>query len=271
MRKLRIFVGALLILMGVTVAPALADDAGAVDWFESSAPSVVRSHAGEDLPNLSSEQISQIEVGKPVNAQEFTNQAESYNQSDLWVAPISVDDNTVGTVATRFVSGKSETEKVTGDTRFADALSDLPDGSTVVVEPQFGGSGNLGGWFLVGDTVSPLDPVARSVLAGEVSESLFQEVREDLLSSEAVPADEPDTETPQSSGASGVIRAVVIVLVVLLVVVGILVWLRRDLSSHERVRRRPAKPEVTGNEVKVVKRPQRKVKREEKNDEDSDD
>ncbi len=272
MKLVRFVSSMLLILFGLGVAPASADTGDAQEWFASSAANVVRSHAGEDLPDLTSDQLTKLTVGSPVRASLFTSNEGSFGQSNLWAAPILVDDEVVWTVATKFVSGASEQEEITDDTRFAEALSSIPADSQVVVEPKLGRGDHLGGWFLVGETVSPLDPVGRSVLAGEVSLAQFQEIRADLLTSQVDPDQTPES-TSSGVSTSGIVRTVVIVLLVLLIVVGLLVWLRRDLTDSQSARRREPKEPVpsTTDDVKVLPRPVRRSKREEKKNEDPDD
>ncbi|MGO1944958.1 MAG: hypothetical protein ACTH1Z_11235 [Ancrocorticia sp.] len=274
MRLTRWVLGLLLVFVGAGLgaSPAAAQTEGAEEWFENSAANVVRSHAGEELPNLSSDQVADLTVGEPVQAVSFTDQVEAYDQSNLWVAPILVDDEPVGTVATQFVSGESEREEITDDTRFSEALVSLPEDLRVVVEPRLGGSAYMGGWFLVGETVSPMDPVARSVLAGEVPITTFNDIRSDLLSSEVVSEETPEAEE-ETFSPMGILRTVAIVIVALLIVVGVLVWLRRDLTDSQSTKNHQptSRPTTTTDEVKVLARPQRRSKREEKKNEDSDD
>lgn len=267
--KLARLVTALFLLL-VGAAPANAATGEAEDWFADSAVSVVRSHAAESLPELTTDQLANLTVGDPVRAATFSGTEGEYEESNIWVAPISVDDAVVGTVASRFVSGSSEQVEITADTSFGEAITAVPEDSQVVIEPAFGSNGHLGGWFLVGETVSPLDSVARSILAGEVSQTLFEEIRSDLISSDGVPE---ETAAAEDSGSSTgtIVRTVIIVLVVLLIVVGLLVWLRRDLSDNAGVKRRERVTAPTGDEVKVLERPQRRFRREEKTNEDSDD
>ena len=63
MKLVRFVSSMLLILFGLGVAPASADTGDAQEWFASSAANVVRSHAGEDLPDLTSDQLTKLAVG----------------------------------------------------------------------------------------------------------------------------------------------------------------------------------------------------------------
>ena len=253
----------LLCAIGVSPAVAAATPTGqssqALAWFESSGLSVVRSHAGEDLSHLSANQLNELTLGTPVNAYTFTDDPGKFAPSDLWVAPVLLEDNPVATVATEFTNGESQREKLTGESRFATVLTELAADSLVVVEPDFGGRDNMGGWFLVSDdgSVTALDPVARSVLAGEVTIESFQEIRKDLLSSDGDPVATPNPVEANSSFTGGIIRAAVVVIVILLVVVGLLVWLRHDRDEPEREHKRERSPRSRGvtDDVKILERP----------------
>ncbi len=217
--------------MGTTEPPA----PDAVSWYESSGVSVARSHAGEDLPDIPSNELSALTIGRPINAQVFTDSASNLAMSSLWVAPLFLDGNPVGTLATDFRAGESKNEKVTGEKYFATELTELTVEQRVVVEPALGGKDNLGAWFLVTSEgiVSPLDSVARSVLAGEVKLSALEEIRHELLGADKDPV--ATNESPQSpTGVGGhIIIYTIIALVVLLVFVGVLVWLRYDRADAD--------------------------------------
>ncbi len=212
--------------MGATEPPA----ADAASWFDSSGLSVARSHAGEDLSDIPSSQLSSLTIGTPVNAQVFTDSVGNLAMSSYWVAPLFLDGKPVGTLATDFRSGESKQEKVTGEEYFATALIELTSEQRVVVEPALGGKDNLGAWFLVTSegVVSPLDPVARSVLAGEVKLSSFEEIRHELLGAGSAPVTTDEQPKAPTGIAAHVIIYAIIALVVLLILVGILVWLRYD-------------------------------------------
>ena len=217
--------------MGATELPA----PDAVSWYESAGVSVARSHAGEDLPDITATELSALTIGRPVNAQIFTDSVGGLAMSNFWVAPLFLDGNPVGTLATDFRAGESKNEKVTGEKYFATELTELTAEQRVVVEPALGGKDNLGAWFLVTSEgiVSPLDPVARSVLAGEVKLSAFEEIRQALLGADKDPV--VTNEAPQSpAGIAGhIIIYAIMTLVVLLVLVGVLVWLRYDRGDAD--------------------------------------
>ena len=150
--------------------------------------------------------------------------------SNFWVAPLFIDGNPVGTLATDFRSGESKQEKVTEREYFATALIKLTSEQRVVVEPALGGKDNLGAWFLVTSEgiVSPLDPVARSVLAGEVKLASFEEIRSELLGAGSDPVVTDESPKSPTGVAGHIIIYAIIALVVLLILVGVLVWLRYD-------------------------------------------
>lgn len=212
--------------MGVTEPPA----ADAASWFASSGLGVARSHAGEDLPDIPASQLSSLTIGAPVNAQVFTESVGNLATSNFWVAPLFIDGNPVGTLATDFRSGESKQEKVTEREYFATALITLTSEQRVVVEPALGGKDNLGAWFLVTSEgiVSPLDPVARSVLAGEVKLASFEEIRSELLGAGSDPVVTDESPKSPTGVAGHIIIYAIIALVVLLILVGVLVWLRYD-------------------------------------------
>lgn len=268
----RILIALVLALLGGATAGAGAGatplSGSAADpsaWFEASGLSVVRSHAGEDLPHLSAKQLERLELGPPVEAYTFTNDPGKFNPSNLWVAPVLLEGKPVATVATEFRSGESQREKVTSESRFATALTELTEGSLIVVEPKFGGRDNLGGWFLVSSegSVTALDPVARSVLAGEVTIASFQEIRADLLASDKDPVATPDPVEAAGSVPGGMVRIVVIVLAVLLFAVGLLVWLRHEREEPERGHRqdRANRSRSLTNDVKILERPRSRRER----------
>ncbi len=246
--------------IGATEPPA----PDAASWYESSGLSVARSHAGTDLPDVPSAELSELTIGTPVNAQAFTDSVGNLATSSFWVAPLFLDGDPVGTLATDFRAGESKNEKVTGEKYFATALTELTAEQRVVVEPALGGKDNLGAWFLVTSEgiVSPLDPVARSVLAGEVKLASFEEIRRELLGADKGPV--TTNESPKSPAGMGghIIVYAIIALVVLLILVGVLVWLRYDRGDldHERTNRRQKKDDgarlPTTDEVTVLELPQ---------------
>lgn len=222
------------LIVSVGAAPAFAATeppaADAASWFESSGLSVARSHAGEDLPDIPTNQLTSLTIGTPVNAQVFTDSVGNLAMSSYWVAPLFLDGDPIGTLATDFRSGESKQQKVTGEEYFATALIELTSEQRVVVEPAIGGKDNLGAWFLVTSEgiVSPLDPVARSVLAGEVKLSSFEEIRRELLGAGSDPVVTNESPTSPTGVGGHIIIYAIVALVVLLVLVGVLVWLRYD-------------------------------------------
>ncbi|MFT3944926.1 MAG: hypothetical protein QM705_14040 [Ancrocorticia sp.] len=268
MTLLRRFLVALTVglMAGLGAVPAVAATAPAPDaisWYESSGLSVARSHAGEDLPNVSSNDLSSLTIGTPINAQAFTDSAGNLAASSFWVAPLFLDGEPVGTLATDFRAGESKNAKVTGEEYFATELTELTAEQRVVVEPALGGKDNLGAWFLVTSEgiVSPLDPVARSVLAGEVKLASFDEIRRELLGSDKDPVAANDSPAAPTGIGGHIIIYVIIALVVLLVLVGTLVWLRYDRGdADERTRERKKNDDgarlTTTDEVTVLELPQ---------------
>jgi len=142
------------------------------DWFSSTAPTVVRENASQALPGVASGRVDDLSIGEPVAVE-----GASYQ-----VAPILLDGTPVGTIATDFAG----TDVITNDEYFADMVAAMPRDGRIVVLTELGGAEDLGGWFLVADgLVSPLDPVARSVLAGPVGEAEFETIRESFGTSAA--------------------------------------------------------------------------------------
>lgn len=222
--------------LSTSVSQSVQNSGEIAAWFANSALSVARSNATDALPDLTSDQLANLVVGTPLNVVAFAkNDPKTYDDATVWIAPLLVDDGYVGTVATNYHDDAPHDSVVTSSVRLAEAVSDTPENARVVLEPQFASNDTLGAWFLVdaSDMVTPLDPVASSLLAGPVTLAQYQQIREELLSDSS--STRGDTTETQKSAENdgGVVRTAILVLAVLLAVVGVIVWLRHELDEGE--------------------------------------
>jgi hypothetical protein len=213
-----------------------ASDSDPTEWFANSAASVARSNAQEALPDLTAEEVANLTVGTPVNVVAFpSGNTSGWKETTVWVAPLYVKGVLVGTVATDYSDGKSHQQVVTSSTRFAEALAYPQNDTFIALEPKLATEETLGGWFLVdGDgQVSPLDPVAESVLAGSVSLDQYRQLRSDFLRASSDDVADSGTADSGVSDPGGIVRTAILIIAVLLVVLAIIVWLRHEFDEPD--------------------------------------
>ncbi|AWE42038.1 hypothetical protein [Actinobaculum sp. 313] len=229
------------LLSGIAVAVALAGSPTTAidgDWFSSTAQSIVRENASRDLPGVASNRIDDLKIGDPVTVEQ-----ESYQ-----VAPILLDGTPVGTIATDFAG----TEVITNDEYFADTVAAMPRDGRIVVFTELGGAEDLGGWFLrVDGLVSPLDPVARSVLAGPVGEDDFETIRESFGTSAAVGTGDSEPGKEQA-GSRRIVLYLGVVVGVLAAVTVVLAVRRRRRNAREGQAHDRATPPGNGGRIATI-------------------
>ncbi len=210
----------------VLADPCLADenDAAAVEqWLAASAGPYLRSHAAESLPTL-----APSEIGAPVEAYGYA--GGGLKASGYWAAPLRLRGTFVGTIALLHAKPDVAAVSVSDSQGFATTLAEIPAGARLLVEPSLGKSKDIGGFFLISadQMVTPLDPVARSYVAGSLPVSSFLAIVSDLATANTPTA--TATPGPAMAGANPV-RWVAGALVALAVVLAATVWYRRDLMD----------------------------------------
>lgn len=263
---------------GASKANGSAD--AAADWFSSQGLSVVRSNASVDMPDLSADQLANLQLQKPLNAVEFNASGNGTEASDIWIAPIYVGESVVGTLATVFTGGQSGLVAVTDDSNLGSIVAEPRDDVQIVVEPRIGSDDVIGAWFsLAADgTVTPIDSVAKSVLAGTVSLAQYASLREGLIQTDEESGSIGSSSPGATSTSTTVLRVAVVVLIILLLLIGILVWIRYEHANGEEDAASAPEPDSDPNtpgpkrfrhgvdEIQVLERPAPKTPEEKKNE-----
>lgn len=227
--------------IGMTGAPVLGADTAIspATWFQTKGVAVVRSHASQDLPDVQSDKLARISVGEPVNADQFEGKGENTTASDFWVAPISVDGVVIGSLAADFSGDKISSETVNDDVDLGILASNVPDDTTIVVDPKIGAETILGAWFALTDAglVTPIDSVARSVMAGSVTVTQYASIRGGLIKTDDVAKLKQATAKKKPGDSNNLVWVAIIVASGLLIAAGILVWLRYEHKKNVRAAR----------------------------------
>lgn len=224
----------LFLLIGVQ---AYAVTSTASDWYETEGEATLQSFAGSTFPDLTAEQLDNLDIGDPVAAVTVPeNSADPRNTDaspEYFAAPVSSGDTPIGALTYHESDDGSGEGSVVADDYLATRLTTIAEGDMLLIDPDYDT------YFIIrGDDVIPANTEALEYLAGATSVDSFLEWRQSLADEGPIVGGDEGGRNYRAVAFAGVILAVVLALTL------IFTWLRHSPHGpqhtevlHDHVRR----------------------------------